>query len=128
MSNPYRSSPKICVKTVHGGLILSMTDTLGSLALATKGSYMTGVSVDIGTSFLKPAGRVGDILKARATVTGLGKSTMHDAYLIPNPMPFSSHLKGKTLAFTKVDFMNEAGDLVAYGRKSDSISPCSTIA
>jgi len=81
------------VETVHGGLILSMTDTLGSLALATKGQYMTGVSVDIGTSFLKPAGRVGDILKARATVTGLGK----------------------TLAFTKVDFTNEAGDIVAYG-------------
>lgn len=73
MSITYRSSPKFCVKTVHGGLILSMTDTLGSLALATKGSYMTGVSVDIGTSFLKPAGRVGDILKARATVTGLGE-------------------------------------------------------
>ena len=61
------------MKTVHGGLILSMTDTLGSLALATKGSYMTGVSVDICTSFLKPAGRVGDILNARATVTGLGE-------------------------------------------------------
>ena len=34
---------------------------------------MTGVSVDIGTSFLKPAGKPGDVLKAKATVTGLGK-------------------------------------------------------
>ena len=50
-----------------------MTDTLGSLAVATKGHYMTGVSVDIGTSFVKAAGRPGDILKAEATVTGLGR-------------------------------------------------------
>ncbi|PAV16917.1 Thioesterase thiol ester dehydrase-isomerase [Pyrrhoderma noxium] len=81
------------VGTVHGGLILSLTDTLGSLAVATKGCYMTGVSVDIGTSFLKPAGTPGDILKARAMVTGMGK----------------------TLAFTRVDFINAKGDLVAYG-------------
>lgn len=62
-------------QTVHGGLILSLTDTLGSLAVATKGLYMTGVSVDIGTSFLKPAGKSGDLLKARATITGLGKQS-----------------------------------------------------
>ena len=49
-----------------------MTDTLGSLAVATRGHYMTGVSVDIGTSFLKPAGKPGDILTAKATLTGLG--------------------------------------------------------
>ena len=35
---------------------------------------MTGVSVDIGTSFVKPAGRVGEELTAKATVTGIGKS------------------------------------------------------
>jgi acyl-coenzyme A thioesterase 13 len=35
-------------QTVHGGLIMSLTDTLGSLALATRGQYMTGVSTDIG--------------------------------------------------------------------------------
>ncbi|KAG2121546.1 thioesterase thiol ester dehydrase-isomerase [Suillus cothurnatus] len=29
------------VGTVHGGLILSLTDTLGSLAVASKGHYMT---------------------------------------------------------------------------------------
>lgn len=52
---------------------MSLTDTLGSLAVATKGQYMTGVSVDIGTSFVKPAGRVGDELIAKATVTGIGR-------------------------------------------------------
>ncbi|KAG2069051.1 thioesterase thiol ester dehydrase-isomerase [Suillus decipiens] len=81
------------VGTVHGGLILSLTDTLGSLAVASKGHYMTGVSTDIGASFVRPAGRTGDTLHARATLTAMGKS----------------------LAYTRVDFTNSAGDLVAYG-------------
>ncbi|KAF9556755.1 thioesterase thiol ester dehydrase-isomerase [Agrocybe pediades] len=79
--------------TVHGGLILSLTDTLGSLAVATKGHYMTGVSTDIGTSFVRPGGKVGDVLHAKAVLTGLGKQ----------------------LAYTRVDFTNAAGELVAYG-------------
>lgn len=54
---------------------MSLTDTIGSLAVATKGQYMTGVSVDIGTSFVKPAGRVGDELTVKAVVTGLGALT-----------------------------------------------------
>ena len=55
---------------------MSLTDTLGSLAVATKGQYMTGVSVDIGTSFVKPAGRVGDTLTAKATLVGIGEGTV----------------------------------------------------
>ncbi|KAF5385677.1 hypothetical protein D9757_005517 [Collybiopsis confluens] len=80
-------------KTVHGGLVMSLTDTLGSLAVATKGYWMTGVSTDIGTSFVRPAGRPGDVLHAKAVLTGIGKS----------------------LAYTRVDFTNAAGELVAYG-------------
>ncbi|KAI0696001.1 Thioesterase/thiol ester dehydrase-isomerase [Cytidiella melzeri] len=82
------------VGTVHGGLILTLTDTLGSLAVATKGQFMTGVSVDIGASFVKPGGKAGDVLTAKATVTGIGRS----------------------LAYTRVDFYNAAGQLAAYGR------------
>ncbi|KAF7768046.1 hypothetical protein Agabi119p4_7289 [Agaricus bisporus var. burnettii] len=81
------------VGVLHGGLVLSLTDTLGSLAVATKGHYMTGVSTDIGTSFVRPAGRVGDVLYAKTTLTGMGKQ----------------------LAYTRTDFKNEKGDLVAYG-------------
>ncbi|TFY73551.1 hypothetical protein EWM64_g10462 [Hericium alpestre] len=66
---------------------------MGSLAVATKGQYMTGVSTDISASFVKPAGRPGDILKMKAVLTGMGKS----------------------LAFTRVDFTNSANELVAYG-------------
>ncbi|KAH6912824.1 thioesterase thiol ester dehydrase-isomerase [Coprinopsis sp. MPI-PUGE-AT-0042] len=81
------------VGTVHGGLILSLTDTLGSLAVASKGHFMTGESTDIGTSFVRPCGRVGDTLHAKAVLTGIGKQ----------------------LAYTRIDFTNPAGDLVAYG-------------
>ncbi|KAI0259810.1 Thioesterase/thiol ester dehydrase-isomerase [Gloeopeniophorella convolvens] len=81
------------VGTVHGGLIMSLTDTLGSLAVASKGQFMTGVSTDISTSFVKPAGKPGDELKMTATLTAIGKS----------------------LAYTRVDFTTPAGQLVAYG-------------
>ncbi|KAH7915866.1 hypothetical protein BJ138DRAFT_1097619 [Hygrophoropsis aurantiaca] len=89
------------VGTVHGGLIMSLTDTLGSLAVASKGQYMTGVSTDIGASFVRPAGRTGDILHAKATLTAMGDWLF----------------KCKSLAYTRVDFLNPGGDLVAYGCK-----------
>ncbi|KAF5369462.1 hypothetical protein D9758_002732 [Tetrapyrgos nigripes] len=72
---------------------MSLTDTLGSLAVASKGFWMTGVSTDIGTSFVKPAGRPGDILYMKTSLVGLGKS----------------------LAYTRTEFTNAAGELVAYG-------------
>jgi acyl-coenzyme A thioesterase 13 len=60
-------------QTAHGGLVLSLTDTLGSLAVATRGQWMTGVSTDIGASFVKPSGRIGDMLTAKASLVGMGK-------------------------------------------------------
>jgi len=33
---------------------------------------MTGVSTDIGTSFVRPAGRVGDVLHAKAALIQMG--------------------------------------------------------
>ncbi|KAK7469265.1 hypothetical protein VKT23_003750 [Stygiomarasmius scandens] len=77
----------------HGGLVMSLTDTLGSLAVASKGFWMTGVSTDIGTSFVKPAGRPGDILYMKTFLVGIGKS----------------------LAYTRTEFTNATGELVAYG-------------
>lgn len=53
---------------------MSLTDTIGSLAVATKGQFMTGVSTDLGASFVKPAGKAGDILTATAVVTAMGRS------------------------------------------------------
>ncbi|KIY45617.1 Thioesterase/thiol ester dehydrase-isomerase [Fistulina hepatica ATCC 64428] len=88
------------VGVLHGGLIMSLTDTLGSLAVSTKGHWMTGVSTDIGTTFVRPAGEPGDILRARATLTAMGRS----------------------LAFTTIVFKNTRGELVAYGHHNKYIS------
>lgn len=69
----YTAHGRLCqFQTVHGGLIMSLTDTMGSLAVATKGQFLTGVSVDIGTSFVKPGGRVGDELRMSAVIVGIG--------------------------------------------------------
>lgn len=35
------------VQGLHGGVIASLVDTMGSLALASRGLYMTGVSIDM---------------------------------------------------------------------------------
>ncbi|KAJ7672727.1 HotDog domain-containing protein [Mycena rosella] len=91
------------VGTVHGGLILSLTDTLGSLAVATKGQYMTGVSTDIGTSFCRPSGKAGDILHVKAELIGMGKS----------------------LAYTRVEFTNPDGLLLAYGHHTKYVGKSS---
>jgi acyl-coenzyme A thioesterase 13 len=66
---------------------------MGSLAVATRGHWMTGLSTDIGTSFVKSAGKPGDTVHCRSTLTGLGRS----------------------LAYTRTEFMNPAGELLAYG-------------
>ncbi|KAF8333552.1 Thioesterase/thiol ester dehydrase-isomerase [Cantharellus anzutake] len=88
------------LQTVHGGLILSLVDTVGSLAVASKGHFMTGVSVDINGSFLRPAGIAGDTLHVRGRVVGFGK----------------------TLAYTRIDVEDSAGKLVAYGSHTKYIA------
>lgn len=81
---------------------------------------MTGVSTDIGTSFVRPAGKAGNTLHARATLTGMGKLSILD---IASTVRFLRELltwvlsTGKSLAYTRVDFTNPNGELVAYGRK-----------
>jgi acyl-coenzyme A thioesterase 13 len=98
---------------VHGGLILSLTDTLGSLAVSTRGQYMTGVSTDIGTTFVRPAGRIGDTLHAKAYLLAMGER--NDLIYFPGYLTYLPI--GRTLAYTKVDFFDQKGTLVAFGRK-----------
>ncbi|KAI6163297.1 thioesterase thiol ester dehydrase-isomerase [Pisolithus thermaeus] len=90
--------------TVHGGLLLSLTDTLGSLAIASRGHYMTGVSTDVCTSFVRPAGKAGDTLFGKATLTSLGRQ----------------------LAYTRIDFTNSNGELVAYGTHTKYVGKSAT--
>jgi len=57
---------------LHGGVILSLTDTMGSLAVATRGQWMTGVSTDVSASFIKPGGGLSDEVFMESKVVGMG--------------------------------------------------------
>ncbi|KAJ6084315.1 esterase [Penicillium sp. IBT 16267x] len=78
---------------LHGGTIASMVDLGGSLAVASRGLFSTGVSTDLNVTYLNSGGKVGDKILAEVTCDKFGK----------------------TLAFTNIKFMNDKGDIVARG-------------
>ncbi|TEY44693.1 hypothetical protein BOTCAL_0346g00120 [Botryotinia calthae] len=78
---------------IHGGTIASMVDLGGSLAVASRGLYATGVSTDLNVTYLNSGGKVGDVLKAVVTCDKFGK----------------------TLAYTSVQFTNSKGEVAARG-------------
>ncbi|KAG4028242.1 hypothetical protein MFRU_023g00780 [Monilinia fructicola] len=78
---------------IHGGTIASMVDLGGSLAVASRGLYATGVSTDLNVTYLNPGGKVGDVLKAVVTCDKFGK----------------------TLAYTSIQFTNSKGEIAARG-------------
>lgn len=65
---------------------------------------MTGVSTDVCTSFVRPAGKAGDTLFGKATLTSLGRH----------------------VAYTRIDFSNANGELVAYGTHTKYIGKSAT--
>ncbi|KAI1750742.1 thioesterase superfamily protein [Xylaria castorea] len=79
--------------TLHGGTIASMVDLGGSLAVASFGQYVTGVSTDLNVTYTNTGGKVGDKITATAVCDKMGK----------------------TLAFTSVVFRNYKGELAARG-------------
>ncbi|KAI1619829.1 actin-domain-containing protein [Exophiala viscosa] len=78
---------------LHGATLATMVDTSGSLALASRGLYSTGVSTDISVTYLGAGGKVGDVVKGEVICDKFGK----------------------TLAFTSVKFMNSKNEIVARG-------------
>lgn len=70
-----------------------MTDLGGSLAVASRGLFATGVSTDINVTYLNSGGKIGDVLKAEVLCDKFGKS----------------------LAYTSITFTNEKGDVAARG-------------
>ncbi|KAK1822259.1 hypothetical protein LTR12_003398 [Friedmanniomyces endolithicus] len=70
-----------------------MTDLGGSLAVASRGLFATGVSTDLSVTYLSSGGKVGDLIRAEATCDKFGK----------------------TLAYTSIKFMNARDELVARG-------------
>ncbi|KAJ5108834.1 Thioesterase superfamily [Penicillium angulare] len=78
---------------LHGGTIASMVDLGGSLAVASRGLFATGVSTDLNVTYLNSGGKIGDRILAEVTCDKFGK----------------------TLAFTNIQFTNPKGDIVARG-------------
>ncbi|KAJ5309077.1 hypothetical protein PENANT_c020G03577 [Penicillium antarcticum] len=78
---------------LHGGTIASMVDLGGSLAVASRGLFSTGVSTDLNVTYLNSGGKVGDKIFAEVTCDKFGK----------------------TLAFTNIKFTNLNGHIVARG-------------
>ncbi|KAJ5329119.1 hypothetical protein N7541_000751 [Penicillium brevicompactum] len=78
---------------LHGGTIASMVDLGGSLAVASRGLFSTGVSTDLNVTYLNSGGRVGDRILAEVKCDKFGK----------------------TLAFTSIEFTNPNGHVVARG-------------
>ena len=52
---------------LHGGTIATMVDLGGSLAVASRGLFATGVSTDLNVTYLSSGGHVGDLIKAEVT-------------------------------------------------------------
>lgn len=72
---------------------LTAVDLGGSLAVASKGLFSTGVSTDLNVTYVSSGGKIGDKILAKATCDRFGK----------------------TLAFTSISFFNEKDELVARG-------------
>ncbi|EBA27194.1 PaaI_thioesterase family protein [Aspergillus fumigatus A1163] len=80
---------------LHGGTIASMVDLGGSLAVASRGLFATGVSTDLNVTYLSSGGKVGDKIQA---------------------------VLGKTLAYTNIKFMNSKGEVFARGSHTKYIA------
>ncbi|KAF2153763.1 Thioesterase/thiol ester dehydrase-isomerase [Myriangium duriaei CBS 260.36] len=85
---------------LHGGAIASMVDISGSLALASRGLFVTGVSTDLNVTYLASGGKIGDTIRGEVTCDRFGK----------------------TLAYTQVQFYNKEKVLVARGSHTKFIA------
>lgn len=59
-------------QTLHGGMVSTLIDSVGSLAVASKGWFNTGISTDLHATFVKPAGKEGDTIRVTGEVIGMG--------------------------------------------------------
>lgn len=58
---------------MHGGLLATVVDIGGSLAIASKGLFATGVSTDINISYISGV-KQGEMIQVEARVDRLGKT------------------------------------------------------
>jgi len=85
---------------LHGGTVASMVDLGGSLAVASRGLFVTGVSTDLNVTYLSSGGKVGDKVFAEVTCDKFGK----------------------TLAYTSIKFTNNKNEVIARGSHTKYIA------
>lgn len=78
------------LKIIHGGVLSALVDIGGSLALASEGMFMTGVTTDLATTFLAPGGKVGENITIDCYLNKLGRSMAFTSVNI-------GHLQGNEL-------------------------------
>ncbi|KAH8690929.1 putative PaaI_thioesterase family protein [Talaromyces proteolyticus] len=88
------------LEILHGGTIASMVDLGGSLAVASRGLFATGVSTDLNVTYLSSGGKVGDRIKAEVSCDKFGK----------------------TLAYTSIKFLNSKDEVFARGSHTKYIA------
>lgn len=95
---------------LHGGTIASMVDASGSLALASRGLFSTGVSTDINVTYLNSGGKIGDTIKGEVVCDKCKYRvlTEHAWFLTRSTV-------GKTLAYTSCRFINKDNEICARG-------------
>ncbi|KAI8584450.1 hypothetical protein K450DRAFT_194901 [Umbelopsis ramanniana AG] len=86
------------LKSVHGGLLSTVVDIGGSLALASKGLFATGVSTDLNVTFVSSA-KLGQTMNVDAKCVKLGR----------------------TLAFTEIN-VSADGKIVCQGRHTKFVT------
>ncbi|KAJ4305163.1 hypothetical protein N0V90_000694 [Kalmusia sp. IMI 367209] len=77
-----------------------MVDLGGSLAVASRGLFATGVSTDLNVTYLSSGGKIGDLIKAEVSCDKFGK----------------------TMAFTSIQFKNSNDEIFARGSHTKFIS------
>ncbi|KAK7207288.1 putative PaaI_thioesterase family protein [Myxozyma melibiosi] len=80
------------LKILHGGTVAALVDLSGSLAVASRGMYSTGVTTDLNVTYISSGGKVGDKI-------------FIESYC---------HKLGRNLAFTTVEFFKPAGKSPAF--------------
>ncbi|EPQ27851.1 uncharacterized protein PFL1_04595 [Pseudozyma flocculosa PF-1] len=112
--------------TLHGGCIATLADTMGSLAIASKGLYSTGVSTDINTTYVKSAGGKGDEVKVSGEVISMGRTLAFTRMEIRHPvtealLAYGSHTKfiGKATQHPENVKFDPTGDQVLEGKQPE---------
>ncbi|WFD38479.1 uncharacterized protein MJAP1_001432 [Malassezia japonica] len=108
--------------TLHGGLIATLVDSVGSLAVASKGWYNTGISTDINATFVRPGGRLDDSVLVTGEVVGMGKTLAYTRIEFRDPktsaiVAYGSHTKFVRMAFGSPEnvVFSESGEEVLEG-------------